>query len=234
MQQNLQQNKGLVESVFNSVFDKYDLMNDLMSFGIHRLWKKELIYMMNPTAKQKLIDVGSGTGDIAKLYSKTTNNNSKILCIEPNIKMIKEGKKKLQKYSNIKWKLGSAEKLMVKNNLFDFYTISFGLRNTKNLNKSIAEAYRVLKKGGKFLCLEFSKIENSNLDFLYKKYSKVIPLLGELIVGNKKPYEYLLKSIDEFANQYQLLEIMKKNGFQNCHYRNLSGGIVAIHYGWKI
>ena len=136
MQQNLQQNKGLVESVFNSVFDKYDLMNDLMSFGIHRLWKKELIYMMNPTAKQKLIDVGSGTGDIAKLYSKTTNNNSKILCIEPNIKMIKEGKKKLQKYSNIKWKLGSAEKLMVKNNLFDFYTISFGLRNTKNLNKS--------------------------------------------------------------------------------------------------
>ena len=234
MQQNLQQNKGLVESVFNSVFDKYDLMNDLMSFGIHRLWKNELIYMMNPAAKQKLIDVGSGTGDIAKLYSKTTNNNSKILCIEPNVKMIKEGKKKLQKYSNIKWKLGSAEKLMVKNNLFDFYTISFGLRNTKNLNKSITEAYRVLKKGGKFLCLEFSKIENSNLDFFYKKYSKIIPLLGKLVVGDRKPYEYLLKSIDEFANQYQLLEIMKKNGFQNCHYRNLSGGIVAIHYGWKI
>ena len=234
MQQNLQQNKGLVESVFDTVFDKYDLMNDLMSFGIHRLWKKELIYMMNPTAKQKLIDVGSGTGDIAKLYSKTTNNNSKILCIEPNIKMIKEGKKKLQKYSNIKWKLGSAEKLMVKNNLFDFYTISFGLRNTKNLNKSIAEAYRVLKKGGRFLCLEFSKIENSNLDFFYKKYSKIIPLLGKLVVGDREPYEYLLKSINEFTNQHQLLKIMKKNGFENCHYRNLSGGIVAVHSGWKI
>ena len=234
MQQNLQQNKGLVQSVFDSVFDKYDLMNDLMSLGIHRLWKKELIYMINPTYNQKLIDVGSGTGDIAKLYSEATNNNSKILCIDPNIKMIEKGKKKLRKYNNIKWKTGSAEKLSINNNLFDFYTISFGLRNTKNLNKSISEAYRVLKKGGRFFCLEFSKIENMNLDFLYKKYSKIIPILGKLVVGDKKPYEYLLKSIDEFPNQYQLVEIMKKNGFENCHYRNLSGGIVAIHSGWKI
>tara|TARA_B100000965_G_scaffold138837_1_gene115559 strand:- start:54 stop:758 length:705 start_codon:yes stop_codon:yes gene_type:complete len=234
MQQNLQQNKGLVQSVFDSVFDKYDLMNDLMSLGIHRLWKKELIYMINPTYNQKLIDVGSGTGDIAKLYSEATNNNSKILCIDPNIKMIEKGKKKLRKYNNIKWKTGSAEKLSINNNLFDFYTISFGLRNTKNLNKSISEAYRVLKKGGRFFCLEFSKIENMNLDFLYKKYSKIIPILGKLVVGDKKPYEYLLKSIDEFPNQYQLVEIMKKNGFENCHYRNLSGGIVAIHSGWKV
>ena len=234
MQQNLQQNKGLVQSVFDSVFDKYDLMNDLMSLGIHRLWKKELIYMINPTYNQKLIDVGSGTGDIAKLYSEATNNNSKILCIDPNIKMIEKGKKKLRKYNNIKWKTGSAEKLTINNNLFDFYTISFGLRNTKNLNKSISEAYRVLKKGGRFFCLEFSKIENINLDFLYKKYSKIIPILGKLVVGDKKPYEYLIKSIDEFPNQYQLVEIMKKNGFENCHYRNLSGGIVAIHSGWKV
>ena len=233
MQQNLQQNKGLVEKVFDSVFDKYDLMNDLMSFGIHRIWKKELIYMMNPSNKKKLIDVGSGTGDIAKLYSNATDNNSQILCVDPNIKMINEGKKKLKIYKNIKWKKGSAEKLVLRNNQFDFYTISFGLRNTKNLNKSISEAYRVLKKGGRFLCLEFSKIENSNLDFLYKKYSKIIPYLGELIVGEKKPYEYLLKSIDEFVNQKQLIEIMKKNGFKNCNYRNLSGGIVSIHSGWK-
>ncbi len=233
MQQNLQQNKGLVEKVFDSVFEKYDLMNDLMSFGIHRIWKRELIYMMNPSDKKKLVDVGSGTGDIAKLYSNATDNNSEILCIDPNIKMINKGKKKLKIYKNIKWKKGSAEKLILKNNQFDFYTISFGLRNTKDLNKSISEAYRVLKKGGRFLCLEFSKIENSNLDFLYKKYSKIIPYLGKLIVGEKKPYEYLLKSIDEFANQNQLLEIMKKNGFKNCNYRNLSGGIVSIHSGWK-
>ena len=234
MQQNLQKNKGLVESVFDSVFDKYDLMNDLMSFGIHRLWKKELIYMMNPSNKQKLIDVGSGTGDIAKLYSEATNNNSEILCIDPNMKMFREGKKKLQKYKNIKWKLRSAEKLMTNNNLFDFYTISFALRNTKNLNKSIAEAYRVLKKGGRFLCLEFSKIENSNLETFYKNYSKLIPLIGKIVVGEKEPYEYLIKSIENFINQAQLINLMKKNKFQNCTYRNLSGGIVAIHSGWKI
>ena len=234
MHQNLQQNKGLVESVFNTVFDKYDLMNDLMSFGTHRIWKKELIYMMNPSDKKKLIDVASGTGDIAKLYSKAINNSSNILCIDPNKKMIAKGKKKLSKYKNIKWKLGSAEKLPVKDNFFDYYTISFGIRNTKNLNISISEAYRVLKKGGRFFCLEFSKIENSNLNFLYKQYSKIIPLFGKLIVGDDKPYDYLLKSIDEFVNQYQLIEIMKEKGFEKCNYRNLSGGIVSIHSGWKI
>ena len=164
----------------------------------------------------------------------STNNSSNILCIDPNKKMITKGKKKLNKYKNIKWKLGSAEKLPVKDNFFDYYTISFGLRNTKNLNKSISEAYRVLKKGGRFFCLEFSKIENSNLNFLYKQYSKIIPLFGKLIVGDDKPYDYLLKSIDEFVNQYQLIEIMKEKGFEKCNYRNLSGGIVSIHSGWKI
>ncbi len=234
MQQNLQQNKGLVESVFDTVFDKYDLMNDIMSFGIHRIWKQELIYMINPSYKKKLIDVATGTGDIAKLYSKATNHSSKILCVDPNAKMIAKGKKKLNKYNNIKWKLGSAEKLPVQENTFDYYTISFGLRNTKNLNKSISEAYRVLKKGGRFFCLEFSKIENSNLEFLYKKYSKIIPLFGKLIIGDEKPYNYLLRSIDEFVNQHQLIEIMTKSGFKKCNYRNLSGGIVSIHSGWKI
>ena len=233
MQQNLQQNKGLVQSVFDSVFDKYDLMNDLMSLGIHRLWKKELIYMINPTYNQKLIDVGSGTGDIAKLYSEATNNNSKILCIDPNIKMIEKGKKKLRKYNNIKWKTGSAEKLTINNNLFDFYTISFGLRNTKNLNKALAEAYRVLKPGGRYLCLEFSKIQNSNLDYIYKKYSKLIPILGQFVVGEKEPYEYLIDSIEKFVNQDELIELMKNNNFKKCSYRNFSGGIVSIHSGWK-
>ena len=234
MQQNLQQNKGLVQSVFNSVFNKYDLMNDLMSFGIHRVWKNELIKIMNPNYKQNLIDVGCGTGDIAKLYSIATEKKAKILCIDPNHKMIKEGKKKLQNYKNIKWKIGSAEKLNISDNSFDFYTISFGLRNTKNLNKSISEAYRVLKKGGRFICLEFSKIENSNLNFLYKNYSKIIPFIGKIFAGNEKPYEYLIESIDKFVNQDQLIDIMKKKKFENCKYRNLSGGIVAIHSGWKV
>ena len=234
MNQELQQKKGLVKEVFNNVFDKYDLMNDFMSLGVHRRWKKDFIQMLNPTSEKKLIDVGCGTGDIADLYIKSTNNNTRILCIDPNKKMIDEGKKKLKKYENIIWKIGYAEDLKVEDNIYDFYTISFALRNAKDLNKSLSEAYRVLKKGGRFLCLEFSKIENSNLEFIYKNYSKIIPFIGKFIVGDKKPYEYLINSIEKFVNQEKLLELMKKNNFKTCTYRNLSGGIVSIHSGWKI
>ena len=234
MDQVLQQKKGLVKDVFNKVFKKYDLMNDLMSLGIHKIWKKNLIHLMNPSNKKKLIDVGCGTGDISKLYLEATNNDSTILCVDPNINMIKECKKNLKKYKNIKWKVCNAEKLDVPDNSFDFYTISFGLRNTKDINKSLNEAYRVLKNGGRFLCLEFSKIENYNLEILYKNYSKLIPKIGEKIVGEKKPYEYLIKSIENFINQKQLIEKMKQSNFKNCEYRNLNYGIVAIHSGWKI
>ena len=234
MNQALQQKKGLVKGVFNKVFKKYDIMNDLMSLGIHRIWKKNLIQMMNPTSKKKLIDVACGTGDITKLYLEYTNNNSTILCVDSNINMIKECKKNLKKYKNIKWKVCNAERLNVPDNSFDLYTISFGLRNTKNIDRSLKEAHRVLKKGGRFLCLEFSKIENNNLDFLYKNYSKLIPKIGEIVVGEKKPYEYLVKSIENFISQKQLIEKMKQSNFKNCEYRNLSGGIVAIHSGWKI
>ena len=234
MTQNLQQNKKFVENVFNKVFDKYDLMNDIMSLGIHRIWKRELIQMMNPSENQSLIDVACGTGDISKLYSIATNNNSKILCTDPNSKMINEGKKKLKNYDNIKWRVCSAEKLKVLDDSFDFYTISFGLRNTKNIEKSISEAYRVLKKGGRFLCLEFSKVQNENLETLYNNYSKIIPIIGKFVVGDEKPYKYLIKSINNFVNQQKLKEIMEKNKFLNCSYKNLNGGIVAIHSGWKI
>ena len=234
MNQILQQKKGLVEGVFDKVHDKYDVMNDLISLGTHRTWKKNLIHIMNPSKNKKLIDVACGTGDIAKLYFEATNKDAKVLCVDPNINMIKKCKKNLIKYKNVKWKISNAEKLDVPDNSFDFYTISFGLRNTKDINKSLKEAYRVLKKGGKFLCLEFSKIENNNLEFLYKNYSKLIPKVGEIVVGEKKPYEYLVKSIQNFINQQQLIEKMKQNNFVNCKYRNLSGGIVAIHSGWKL
>ena len=234
MDQILQQKKGLVKGVFNKVFKKYDLMNDLMSLGIHRIWKKNLIQMMNPSDKKALIDVACGTGDISKLFLESTNYNSTILCVDPNINMIKECKKNLKSYKNIKWKICSAEKLNVPDNSFDFYTISFGLRNVKDIEKSLKEAHRVLKRGGRFLCLEFSKIENNNLEILYKNYSKLIPKIGEMIVGDKEPYEYLLKSIENFISQKELLEKLKAKNFINCEYRNLSGGIVSIHSGWKI
>ena len=233
MQQYLQNKKGLVEGVFDQVYSKYDLMNDFMSFGIHRFWKRSLINMMNPSLGKSLIDVACGTGDIGKLYLDNTDKNNKITCVDPNKGMVRQGKEKLSNYKNINWVISPAEKLPFENNKFDFYTISFGLRNTKNLNKALSEAYRVLKPGGRYLCLEFSKIQNSNLDFIYKSYSKLIPIIGQFVVGEKEPYEYLINSIEQFINQEELIQLMKNNKFQNCSYRNFSGGIVSIHSGWK-
>ena len=234
MQQYLQNKKGLVQNVFDQVYDQYDLMNDLMSLGIHRIWKKNLLNLMNPSPKHKLIDVACGTGDIAKLFLESVDQSSEITCVDPNKGMIKKGKEKLNKFQNLNWIIASAEKLPLKKNMFDFYSISFGLRNTKDLNKALTEAYRVLKPGGRYLCLEFSKIQNSGLNFIYKNYSKLIPIIGELVVGDAEPYKYLTKSINNFVNQDELINLMEKNGFKKCTYRNLSGGIVSIHSGWKI
>ena len=234
MQQYLQNKKGLVEKVFDQVYDQYDLMNDFMSLGIHRLWKRDMLYMMNPSPKERLIDVACGTGDIAKLYLNHTDKYSQVTCVDPNKSMVKKGKEKLSKFKNLKWLIANAELLPINKNSFDFYTISFGLRNTKNLDKALAEAYRVLKPGGRYFCLEFSKIQNSSLNFIYKNYSKLIPFIGEFVIGEKQPYEYLIKSIENFINQDELINLMRKNGFEKCSYRNLSGGIVSIHSGWKI
>ena len=234
MQQYLQNKKGLVQNVFDQVYDQYDLMNDFMSLGIHRLWKKDLLNMMNSSKGQKLIDVACGTGDIAKLFLNFVDKNSQITCVDLNKGMIKKGKEKLNKFKNLKWIIAPAEKLPLPKNSFNFYTISFGLRNTKDLNMALSEAYRVLKPGGRYLCLEFSKIQNLSLDAIYKNYSKLIPSIGKLVIGDSKPYEYLIKSIENFINQDELIDLMKKNGFQKCNYRNLSGGIVSIHSGWKI
>ena len=234
MQQYLQNKKGLVQGVFDQVFDKYDLMNDFMSLGVHRLWKKSLINMMSPSKNQNLIDVACGTGDIAKLFLDNTEINNNVTCVDPNKGMITKGKTKLINYQNISWIISKAEKLPLKENSFNFYTISFGLRNTTDLNSVLSEAYRVLKPGGRFLCLEFSKIQNENLQYIYKQYSKLIPLVGKYIVGKKEPYEYLVRSIEEFINQDELLEIMRNNNFKKCNYRNLTNGIVSIHSGWKI
>ena len=234
MQQYLQNKKGLVQNVFDKVYSQYDLMNDFMSLGIHRIWKKNLLNMMNPHDNQNLIDVACGTGDVAKLFLNFVNKSSKITCVDPNKGMLKKGKEKLKDFKNLKWINASAENLPVKDDSFDFYTISFGLRNTKSLNRALKEAYRVLKPGGRYLCLEFSKIQNSSLNFLYKNYSKIIPSIGKIVVGESEPYDYLVKSIEEFVSQEELLDLLKKNNFKECSYRNLSGGIVSIHSGWKI
>ena len=234
MKNTIQDKAKLVNSVFSKVYNKYDLMNDIMSLGIHRVWKDKFIDWMNPSRDSSLIDVASGTGDIAKLFSLRVKNLSTVTCIEPNEGMFSHGKKNLTNFKNIKWIKSKAENLPVEDNIYDFYSISYGIRNVSNINKTLAEAYRVLKPGGRFMCLEFSKIDNELLNILYKNYSKAIPALGKYIVGSSKPYEYLVNSIDSFYNQEQLSKLITKNGFANVEYRNLSNGISAIHSGWKI
>ena len=163
MSQYLQNKKGLVQNAFNKVYDKYDLMNDFMSIGIHRLWKKDMINWMAPLPKKKLIDMACGTGDLGKLFLESTNYAGKVLFVDPNSKMLKKGIERLKKHKNISWKKGGAEKIPTPDNNFDYYCISFGLRNTKNINKSLKEAYRVLKPGGTAIITFFL------LDELYQK-----------------------------------------------------------------
>jgi len=227
-------NERLVTKIFQDVFDKYDLMNDLMSLGIHRLWKKNFINWLSPQESTTLIDVASGTGDIAKLYLEKINNKGCVYCVDENKEMLNLNKKKLNENSKVKWFCNSAEKLPFKNNYFDYYTISFGIRNIDNINNALKEAYRVLKPGGRFLCLEFSKVENEILNKFYKIYSKSIPKIGKFIVGKSEPYEYLINSIEKFYSQEELFIQLKKQNFANVSYRNLSGGIVAIHSAWKV
>ena len=227
-------NERIVTKVFQDVFDKYDLMNDLMSLGIHRLWKKNFIYWLNPQKNTTLIDVGSGTGDIAKLYLNKINYRGSVCCIDENKGMLDLNKKRFKKNAKVKWFCNSAEKLPFKNNHFDYYTISFGIRNVSNLNNTLKEAHRVLKPGGRFLCLEFSKVKSEILNKFYKTYSKAIPQIGKFIVGKSEAYEYLINSIEKFHSQEEFFKQIKKQNFVNVSYRNLSGGIVAIHSAWKV
>ena len=224
----------LVNSVFDMVHNNYDLMNDLMSLGVHRLWKKNLIKWMQPQPGNKIIDVAAGTGDLAKMISQKNDNKNNFCCVEPNKGMFDTGVNKLKFFTNIKWYLNSAEKLPFKEDTFDFYTISYGIRNVTDINQCLKEAYRVLKPGGRFFCLEFSKVENKILNFFYQKYSKLIPLIGKIVVGSEEPYEYLVSSIDNFYSQNELVQLLENNKFSNIEFRNLSNGISAIHSGWKI
>ena len=234
MKTTIQDKNKLVNSVFSKVHKNYDLMNDIMSLGIHRAWKEKFINWMNPQPNTKLIDVAAGTGDIAKLFFSKSNNSSSITCVEPNKEMMNQGKLKLKSYNSIEWICANAEKIPIRDNAFDYYSISFGIRNVTDINKTLREAFRVLKPGGRFMCLEFSKIDNEILNFLYQQYSKALPYIGKLIVGSEKPYSYLTQSIEDFYNQRELSKLMIKNGFTNVEFRNLSSGISAIHSGWKV
>jgi len=234
MKTNHKNSERFVSKVFQDVFDKYDLMNDLMSLGAHRLWKKKFINWLSPQENSTLIDVASGTGDIARLYLEKTNFKGRVYCVDENNNMLDLSRQKIKMNSNVKWFCNNAEKLPFKNDYFDYYTISFGIRNINNIGNALKEAYRVLKPGGRFLCLEFSKVENEMLNKFYKIYSKSIPGIGKFIMGKSEPYKYLIDSIEKFHSQKDFFEEIKKHDFYNVSFRNLSGGIVAIHSAWKV
>jgi len=224
----------LVKKVFQDVFYKYDLMNDLISLGVHRIWKKQFVNWLNPQKNTKLIDVASGTGDVAKLFLEKIQYEGKVYCVDESKGMLNINKKKFKDSSKVKWFCNNAELLPFKDNYFDYYTISFGIRNVENIDITLSEAYRVLKPGGRFLCLEFSKVKNSILNKFYQTYSKSIPKIGKLVIGKSEPYEYLVNSIERFYNQEELFNKIKKQNFVNISYRNMNAGIVAIHSAWKV
>ena len=222
------------KEVFDKVASRYDLMNDIMSLGAHRYWKELLIDWLSPKKDMNIIDVAGGTGDVARRFLKRIKGNGKVTVCDPNEFMVEEGKKNLTYKDSIEWVLAPAENLPFKENTFDAYLVSFGIRNFSNIEKSLGEAYRVLKPGGKFYCLEFSKADNETISSAYNIYSSIIPVIGKIIVGDEKPYKYLTKTISNFPSQENFKKIIESTKFKDVNYRNIFNGIVAIHHATKI
>lgn len=236
----LDEKEGMVKDLFSQVSTKYDLMNNLMSFGIHNIWKDTLISNIH-NLNGKLLDVAGGTGDIAfRLYKKAIKSNivPNITIADINPEMLKIAKDKAINNNmlfGIDFVECNAEKLPFDDNSFDYYTISFGIRNVTNIDLVLQEAYRVLKPFGKFICLEFSKINNSLLETLYKAYSfNIVPIIGKIITSNEEAYKYLVESIDLFPDQNTFQSMIEEEGFKNVKYQNLSLGIASIHTAYKI
>jgi demethylmenaquinone methyltransferase / 2-methoxy-6-polyprenyl-1,4-benzoquinol methylase len=226
-----------VAQVFDSVAHSYDLMNDLMSMGAHRIWKKKFVNKIHDY-HGKLLDVAGGTGDIAKRYylkAKEQNTEPDITLCDINEEMLSFGKAKLidNNIHSIKFSCGNAESLPYADSSFDYYTIAFGIRNVSDIKLALKEAYRVLKPGGRFLCLEFSKVEAKPLTRFYDIYSSFIPSLGDMVVGDRESYQYLIDSIKAFPTQRNFATLIESAGFEKVNYENLSFGVVAIHSGWK-
>jgi demethylmenaquinone methyltransferase/2-methoxy-6-polyprenyl-1,4-benzoquinol methylase len=228
---------GLVREVFDSVADNYDIMNDVMSGGVHRIWKDRLIRMIRPRAGLDYLDVAGGTGDIAFRIRKATGPDARITVCDINPEMLRVGRDRaLNKgwVSDFEWVTGDAERLPVPDNSVDVYTIAFGLRNVTRIDHALADAYRVLKPGGRFFCLEFSRVEDPLLSKVYDVYSDLfIPRMGQLVAKDRDSYQYLVESIRKFPPQRELARRMNAVGFNGVRFTNLSFGVAAIHQGWK-
>ena len=223
----------LINKVFDSVASKYDLMNDITSFGIHRNWKNDLINWLSPQRTQNLADIAGGTGDIAQKFILAGGNSAHVFDI--NNEMMQVGQRKYNSLKNLKWTNASAENLPVEENSFERVTMSFGLRNITNRTKSLHEIFRILKPGGRFICLEFNHVENDIFRKLYDFWSfNIVPEIGDKITGNKEAYTYLVESIRKFPTQAELSLLFADVGFSRVKYRNLSNGLVALHSGWKL
>ncbi|MEY8827840.1 bifunctional demethylmenaquinone methyltransferase/2-methoxy-6-polyprenyl-1,4-benzoquinol methylase UbiE [Sedimentitalea sp. XS_ASV28] len=228
---------GRVQGVFNSVASKYDIMNDVMSVGIHRLWKDAMMDWLAPRPGQRLLDVAGGTGDISfRFLDRAGHGHATVLDLtEP---MLIEGRKRAEAANladSLNWVVGDAMALPFPDNSFDVYTISFGIRNVTRPQQALTEAYRVLRPGGRLMVLEFSQLPNEGLQKLYDLYSfNIIPRMGQMIAGDRDSYQYLVESIRNFPDQDSFLAMVRQAGFENAKYRNLSMGIAALHSGWKI
>jgi len=227
---------SMVRAVFDGVASSYDLMNDLMSGGIHRLWKAELINTLKPRPDMKLLDLGGGTGDIA--FRFRAKGGGPVTVCDINKEMLSVGRDRAIDRAildGIDWVCGDAETLPFPDRSVDAVTIAFCLRNVTRIDLALAEARRVLRPGGRFLCLEFSHVVLPGLAQLYDQYSfKVLPLMGKLVANNRDAYQYLAESIRKFPRQADLVERMTAVGFERASYRNLSGGIAALHSGWRL
>lgn len=225
-----------VGEVFSSVAGRYDLMNDLMSGGIHHAWKDTLIDIIAPSANTRLLDVAGGTGDIAFRFLKRVEGGHVTVC-DINADMLGEGRKRSidkNMLHKLEWVCGNAESLPVPDMSFDYYTIAFGIRNVTHIDQALKEAYRVLKPGGKFTCLEFSKVDNKIFSMVYDWYSfKAIPWIGSKVTGDAGAYQYLVESIRQFPTQERFASMIRDAGFSHVQYTNLSKGVVAIHSGWR-
>ncbi len=232
--------EGLVREVFSSVAARYDLMNDLMSAGVHRIWKDAMVEWLNPRPGWQVLDVAGGTGDIAFRIAdmaRLREGEADITVCDINAQMLGEGVRRATEKNEtaIQWVCGDAEKLPVPDNHFDAYTIAFGIRNVTHLDIALREAFRVLKPGGRFLCLEFSHVEVPGLDTLYDAYSfKLLPKIGGLVAGDEASYRYLAESIRRFPPQAEFAQMIGEAGLSQVKVRNLSGGIAAMHSAFKI